>query len=124
MIKRREALREDTHFWVMKFLQENPDITQRELARELGISLGGVNYCLQALVDKGWVKIHNFSRSRNKLGYVYLLTPAGISGKAALTARFLRRKLDEYEALKEEIAALRRDIDREPPHPDGEAPDA
>ena len=120
MTRRREALQEDTHFWVMKLLQENPDITQRELARELGVSLGWVNYCLQALVDKGWIKIHNFSRSKNKFGYVYLLTPAGISGKAALTARFLRRKMDEYEALKEEIVALKRDIDRHPPSGDGE----
>lgn len=122
MTRRREALQEDTHFWVMKLLEENPDITQRQLARELGISLGGVNYCLQALVEKGWVKIQNFSHNDHKFGYVYLLTPSGISGKAALTARFLKRKMQEYEALKGEIAALRRDIDREP-SPDGNGPD-
>ena len=94
----------------MRRLQETPDISQRELARELGISLGSVNFCLQALMEKGWVKIQNFSNSKHKLGYVYLLTPTGISGKAALTARFLKRKMDEYDALLEEIEALRQEV--------------
>lgn len=119
MTKRKDALREDTHFWVMKLLEEKPDVTQRQLARELGISLGGVNYCLQALVEKGWVKIQNFSHSKNKLGYAYLLTPAGLTAKAALTARFLKRKMLEYEVLKEEIAALQREVARDTSASDG-----
>ncbi len=109
MTLRRTHVQEDTHFWIMKHLQENPDITQRELARELGISLGRINYCLQALMEKGWVKMHNFSQSKNKLGYIYLLTPAGIAEKSALTARFIKRKMEEYENLRKEIDALKAD---------------
>ena len=91
----------------MRLLEANPRMTQRELARELGISLGGLNYCLKALVEKGWIKMDNFSRSDRKLNYAYLLTPRGIAGKARLTNHFLRRKLAEYDALKAEIEQLR-----------------
>ena len=91
----------------MRRLQETSDLNQRELATELGISLGSINYCLQALVEKGWVKMQNFSHSRNKLGYAYLLTPIGIAQKTALTTHFLNRKIKEYEALREEIEALK-----------------
>lgn len=91
----------------MQRLQETSDLNQRELAKELGISLGSINYCLQALVEKGWVKMQNFGHSRNKLGYAYLLTPTGIAEKTALTSRFLNRKMKEYEALREEIEALK-----------------
>lgn len=84
-------------------------MTQRELARALGISLGGLNYCLQALLDKGWVKIHNFQSSKRKLAYAYLLTPAGIAEKAALTGRFLKRKMEEYEQLRAEIKSLQQE---------------
>ena len=94
----------------MQLLQENPDLTQRELAEKLGVSVGGVNYCLKALVDKGWVKMKNFAYSKNKFGYVYVLTPHGLSEKADLTARFLKRKMDEYEMLKHEIEALKAEI--------------
>ncbi len=97
---------EDTAFRVMRLLQANPDLTQRELAEELGVSVGGLNYCLKALIDKGWVKMQNFSQSKNKFGYVYILTPNGMAQKAALTSRFLKRKMIEYEALKAEIDAL------------------
>jgi EPS-associated MarR family transcriptional regulator len=97
---------EDNAFRVMRLLQANPDLTQRELAQELGVSVGGLNYCLKALIDKGWVKMQNFSQSKNKFGYVYILTPNGMSEKAALTRRFLKRKMSEYEALKAEIEAL------------------
>lgn len=90
----------------MRRLQETPDINQRKLANELGISLGSINYCLQELAKKGWIKIQNFGHSQNKLGYVYLLTPTGIAAKSKLTARFLRRKVAEYEALRVEIEAL------------------
>ncbi|WAW09096.1 MarR family EPS-associated transcriptional regulator [Oxalobacter vibrioformis] len=96
----------------MKRLQETSDISQRELARELGVSLGSVNYCLQALMEKGWVKMQNFSKSKNKLGYVYLLTPTGLAEKSALTRRFLKRKQEEHEALREEIEALKKDADQ------------
>ena len=91
---------------MLRLLQSSPDLTQREIAQLLGVSTSGLNYCLNALIDKGWVKVHNFSESKNKFGYVYLLTPSGISEKAALTGRFLQRKLLEYEALRSEIESL------------------
>ena len=90
----------------MSLLAENPDLTQRELAQKLGISLGGVNYCLNALMEKGWIKVQNFSQSKNKFGYAYVLTPLGLTEKVKLTARFLSRKMREYELLKAEIAEL------------------
>lgn len=106
MPSRQSQIQEDTYFRVMRLLEANPDLTQRELAKELGVSVGGLNYCLKALIQKGWVKVNNFSQSKNKFGYVYLLTPTGIAEKAALTARFLERKLCEYEALRREIDIL------------------
>lgn len=107
MTSRQARIQEDTYFRVMRLLQENPDLTQRDLADKLGVSVGGLNYCLKALMEKGWVKMQNFSQSKNKFGYVYLLTAEGIASKAALTSRFLKRKMAEYEALKAEIEALR-----------------
>jgi EPS-associated MarR family transcriptional regulator len=106
MTSRQSKLQEDTVFRVMRLLQENPDFTQRELAEKLGISVGGLNYCLKALMEKGMVKMKNFAHSKNKFGYVYVLTPSGMAEKAAITHRFLQRKMDEYEALKAEIEAL------------------
>ena len=91
----------------MRILQENPDLTQRELADKLGMSVGGLNYCLNALIDKGFVKMQNFQNSKNKFKYVYLLTPQGIAEKVAMTSRFLKCKMEEYEALKVEIEALK-----------------
>ena len=91
----------------MRLLELNPEMTQRELAQELGVSLGAANYCLKALVKKGWVKLENFQNNPNKLGYLYLLTPMGVAAKTQLTASFLRRKLAEYEALKMEIEQLK-----------------
>ena len=102
---------EDTSLRVMRILQANPDITQRELAQQLGISVGGLNYCLKALVEKGWVKMKNFAHSKNKFGYVYVLTPSGMAEKAALTGRFLQRKMNEYEALRAEIEDLQAEVD-------------
>ena len=81
-------------------------MTQRELADDLGISVGALNYCLKALIHKGFVKVSNFSRSKNKFGYIYLLTPAGACEKTRLTASFLQRKLQEYSEIKAEIEAL------------------
>ncbi len=95
---------DENNFRVMNLLQDKPDMTQRELAQKLGISLGGLNFCLKALIDKGWVKMHNFSQSKNKFGYVYLLTPVGLAEKTFITARFLKRKMREYEAY---LAAVR-----------------
>jgi EPS-associated MarR family transcriptional regulator len=110
MTSRQAKLQEDTYFRVMRLLQDNPDLTQRELAEKLGISVGGLNYCLKALMEKGLVKMKNFANSKNKFGYVYVLTPTGMVEKAAITHRFLQRKMDEYEALKAEIEALKREI--------------
>jgi EPS-associated MarR family transcriptional regulator len=107
MTSRRSKLQEDTYFRVLRILQDRPDVTQREIAQLLGVSTSGLNYCLNALIDKGWVKVHNFSESKNKFGYVYLLTPSGIAEKATLTGRFLQRKLLEYEAMRAEIESLR-----------------
>jgi len=110
MTSRQAQIQEDTYFRVMRILQENPDLTQRELAEELGVSVGGLNYCLNALMDKGWVKMQNFQNSKNKFKYVYLLTPQGIAQKVALTSRFLERKMQEYETLKAEIDSLHQDV--------------
>jgi len=106
MTTRRSLLQEDTNFRVLHMLQDNPDMTQREIAEKLGISTSGLHYCLKALIDKGWVKVQNFSQSKNKFGYIYVLTPRGIAEKALLTGRFLKRKMSEYEALKAEIDTL------------------
>lgn len=94
----------------MRLLEDNPDLTQRELAEFLGVSVGTVNYCLKALVDKGWVKMKNFAYSKNKFGYIYVLTPSGLAEKALITQRFLQRKMYEYESLKVEIETLRAQI--------------
>lgn len=101
-----DGLPDDARFRILRLLEANPNISQRELAEELGISVGRINYCLRALVDKGFVKLQNFRSSTNKLRYAYLLTPAGISARAAMTADFLRRKLAEFERLRQEIDGL------------------
>ena len=95
-------------------MQDKPDASQRELADQLGISHGKMNYCLKALIDKGLIKLDNFQNSQHKFKYVYLLTPAGISEKAKLTRRFLRRKLQEYEQLKSEIEELKNEVGESP----------
>ncbi|MCL6263659.1 MarR family EPS-associated transcriptional regulator [Craterilacuibacter sp. RT1T] len=110
MASRQSKQQQDTYYRVMRLLQDNPDLTQRELAEQLGISVGGLNYCLKALAEKGWVKMQNFARAKNKFGYIYVLTPSGVAEKAALTKHFLQRKLDEYEALTQEIETLRQEV--------------
>ena len=85
-------------------------MSQREIARELGVSLGGVNYALKALIEREFIKAGNFGRSKNKVAYMYLLTPEGIAQKSMLAATFLRRKLEEYEALKQEINSLKQEV--------------
>ena len=95
---------------ILKKLQDDPHISQRDLARELGISLGRANFCLRALMEKGLIKANNFKNSRNKKAYVYLLTPQGMAEKARATSRFLERKVAEYEALQREIASLKQEM--------------
>jgi EPS-associated MarR family transcriptional regulator len=110
MTSRQAKLQEDTYFRVMRILQENPDLTQRELAEKLVISVDGLNYCLKALMEKGLVKMKNFANSESKFGYVYALPPTDMAEKAAIAHRFLRCKMDEYEALKAEIEAVKAEI--------------
>lgn len=102
-------LTDETRYRILKLLDADPHASQRKIADALGISLGRVNFCLRALVDKGLVKVNNFRGNANKRAYLYLLTPRGIEDKAMVTARFLKRKLDEYEALKREVEELQRE---------------
>jgi len=97
----------DIHFRMLNTLHENPSVTQREIALKLGISLGGVNYCLKSLIIIGHIKIKNFQTNPNKLTYLYLLTPIGMKEKTLLTADFLKRKMSEYNALKFEIETIK-----------------
>lgn len=101
---------EDLHFRVLRLLQDNPDLSQRELAERLGVSNGKLHYCMKALIDKGLVKLGNFAQSKHHLGYAYLLTPKGIAQKASMTSDFLKRKMAEYEALRREIAGLQAEM--------------
>ena len=102
--------REAAHYRVLRLIEEQPEVSQRELARALGVSLGKTHYLLKALLDKGLVKADNFRRSDNKLAYAYLLTPSGITAKLELTRAFLRLKEGEYRAAHEEIERLRREL--------------
>ncbi len=100
-------LTDEYRYKILKALEKNPEISQRDLARELGVSLGRANYCLKALIDVGLLKVSNFKNSKNKLAYMYLLTPSGVKEKSAITERFLKAKLQEYASLEAEIASLR-----------------
>ena len=102
---------QDTHFRVLRLLEVNPHMKQRELAVAAGVSLGKTNYCINALLDKGLIKVKNFKSNKRKLAYAYLLTPAGIAEKAILTQLFLKRKMEEYEVLKAEIELLKQATD-------------
>lgn len=102
-------LSDELRLKILKVLQENPTLNQRQLADQLDISLGKTNYCIQALISKGMLKANNFKNSHNKLAYSYLLTPGGLEEKARLTVGFLKRKMEEYEVLKKEIDELTRD---------------
>ena len=103
---------DDLDYELLDQLTKEPAASQRRLASRMGVSVGKVNYCIRALVDKGWVKANNFRRSDNKLAYAYLLTPSGIEAKARLTRSFLKRKLIEFEQLQSEIERLREEIKR------------
>jgi EPS-associated MarR family transcriptional regulator len=102
--------KKDIHLDLLRKLQFKPECTQRELSKDMGVSLGKINYCMKKLVEKGWVKLSNFSHNPNKVEYVYLLTPKGIEQKTKLTFEFLKIKIEEYELLKEEIKILKNDI--------------
>jgi EPS-associated MarR family transcriptional regulator len=101
---------QEIHLKVLRHLEENPEVSQRELAEVLGVSLGKTNYCLKALINKGLIKASNFKNNANKRAYLYVLTPKGIETKARVSVRFLRRKIEEYEALKLEIEQLKTEI--------------
>jgi EPS-associated MarR family transcriptional regulator len=109
---RTTALEDGIRLAIMRALEERPEVSQRELARELGLSLGKTNYCLRALIEKGWVKARNFRDSGNKLAYAYVLTPSGLRAKASATLDFLARKQSEFVALEAEIERLRLEVDR------------
>ena len=102
--------RDELRLRVLRALEVNPEFSQRQLAAELGVSLGGVNYALKALVERGFVKADNFRKSGNKVAYLYVLTPQGVAEKASLTTAFLGRKLEEYEVLRQEIEALKGEV--------------
>jgi EPS-associated MarR family transcriptional regulator len=101
----------DIRLDLLRKLESNPEYTQRELSREMSVSLGKVNYCMKKLTEKGWIKITNFNNSSNKLNYIYLLTPKGIEHKAKLTTLFLKVKIQEFEILKNEISKLKLDVE-------------
>ena len=105
-------LDETTHYSLLKILEDNPGMSQRDLAKKLGVSLGKINYCLNALVEKGNLKINNFRNNENKLAYAYLLTPRGVEQKARMTVQFLKNKMQEYERLKTEIEGLQKEAEQ------------
>ncbi len=105
-------LDETTHYSLLKTLEDSPGLSQRDLAKRLGVSLGKVNFCLNALIEKGSVKISNFRNSDNKLSYAYLLTPRGMEQKARMTVEFLQFKVQEYERLRREIEELQREAEQ------------
>ena len=102
---------QEIHLKVLRQIEQNPEITQRELAAVLGVSLGKANYCLKALMEKGLIKARNFKNCNQKRSYLYHLTPQGLEAKAKITARFLKRKVNEYETLRQEIEDLQREVE-------------
>ncbi len=110
MAGQRSKVQEDVRFRVLRLLHENPELSQRDLADAVGISNGSAHYLLSALLDKGLIKLGNFAAAPDKRRYAYFLTPKGIAEKAAITRRFLERKVQEYDALKEEIEALQDEL--------------
>jgi EPS-associated MarR family transcriptional regulator len=113
MAGQRSKVQEDVRFRVLRLLHENPELSQRDLANAVGISNGSAHYVLSALLDKGLIKLGNFTAAQDKRRYAYILTPTGIAEKAAITKRFLERKIQEYDALKAEIEALKGELDDE-----------
>jgi len=111
MTTRRDLLSQDGHFRILRLLQANPEMSQRDLARAVGVSNGGIHYVLSALLDKGLIKLGNFTASEDKRRYAYVLTRKGIAEKTALTMQFLARKMAEYEAIKAEIEEIAGELD-------------
>lgn len=109
-------LDEETRFRLLKLLQANPELSQRQLAERLGVSVGKINYSLRALLERGLVKVRNFRDSHNKLAYAYYLTPKGAEERMRATTRFLKRKMQEYEEIREEIEELKREVGGEAKH--------
>lgn len=103
-------LTDEYRYKILRLVESNPQISQREIAKQLGISLGKANFCLKALIEVGMVKVSNFRNSKRKLAYMYLLTPSGIEAKSAITLRFLKRKIEEHDALLKELEELRREV--------------
>jgi len=112
MLSIHVMLTDEYRYKILKLVQSKPDISQRELAQQLGISLGKVNFCLKALINVGLVKVSNFRNSKKKTAYMYLLTPRGIEEKAAITMRFLKSKTEEYQALQAMIAELKSEVSK------------
>ena len=106
-------INQELEYRALKLLDQQPDLTQRQLSKALGVSLGKTNYLLKSLIDVGWVKLDNFQKSDNKWGYAYFLTPSGVAEKAAITIRFLKRKKQEYSELQSEIAQLQQEVQRQ-----------
>jgi len=104
------SVNDEIQLRVLRLLEANPQMTQREMAEALGVSLGKTNFCIKALFERGLIKLHNFQNSRHKLAYSYLLTPSGVAEKSAITVRFLKLKIAEYEQLKLEIASLQHEV--------------
>ena len=110
MASNRDERRQETHFRVMRLLEDDPSISTRDIAKEVGISNGAAHYCVSALVEKGYIKLKNFTKSRNKTNYLYELTPRGVRAKAAMTIKFLERKKHEYDQLRSEIERLESEV--------------
>lgn len=115
---------DDQRLRLLRLLTDHPELSQRELSRQLGLSLGKTHYCLRALIDKGWVKVNNFRTSHNKLAYAYVLTSKGLRAKVDATAAFLQRKRSEYARLEQEIAELRAEVMHNGGDPGHDAPAA
>lgn len=107
-----QALDQETHYRVLNLLEKHPEFSQRELAREMGVSVGKINYCIKALVSVGHLKLNNFMRSNNKMGYAYLLTPKAVREKTKITQQFLQIKLEEHELLVEEIKSIQKSLQK------------
>lgn len=106
------TLHEESHLKVLRLLDSNPRMNQRDLSKALGLSLGKTNYCVRALLQKGLIKVQNFRNNQNKLAYAYLLTPTGVEEKARITVQFLKQKMQEYERIRVEIAELQREAEQ------------
>jgi len=113
------VLDDNTRYRLLKLLEAHPELSQRQLAGQLGVSVGKINFCLRALLDKGLVKMRNFRDSQNKLAYAYYLTPKGAQEKVRATAGFLKRKIEEYQGLEREIEELKREVRATGGEPDG-----